>query len=199
MVENFRYLGITISTKTSDLDLKRQMKKIHANPNLLLRKFSSCSVSVKCDLFKNFCSTLYCAPMWFDCTKMALKILKVAYDNSLRHFMKLPCLNSASEMFVDLNIRSFDEILRILHLDLCRELSFKKMSLYLIFTTHSVVCIEIFGLGGIVYYTQTELIFNQHTIQLHQLIFTIFLDVDIIYTLILLIVFIQCILCCNYI
>ena len=39
--------------------------------------------------------------------------MKVAYNNSLRHFMRLSCRNSPSEMFVNLNIRSFDEILRI--------------------------------------------------------------------------------------
>ena len=46
IVENCKYLGITISTKNSDLDLKRQMRKICANTNLLLRKFSCCYVSV---------------------------------------------------------------------------------------------------------------------------------------------------------
>ena len=45
---------------------------------------------------------------------MALKKLKVAYNNSLRRFMRqLPWCNSASEMFVNLNIRSFDKMLRI--------------------------------------------------------------------------------------
>ena len=51
--------------------------------------------------------------MWFDCTKTALKKLKTAYNNSLRRFMRLPWRNSASEMFVNLNIYSFDEMLRI--------------------------------------------------------------------------------------
>ena len=51
--------------------------------------------------------------MWFDCTKTALKKLKIAYNNSLRGFMRLPWPNSASEMFVNLNIYSFDEMLRI--------------------------------------------------------------------------------------
>ena len=51
--------------------------------------------------------------MWFDCTKTALKKLKVAYNNSLRHFMRLSWRNSASEMFVNLNIPSFAEMLRI--------------------------------------------------------------------------------------
>ena len=60
IVENCKYPGITISTKNSDLDLRRQMRKIYANVNLLLRKFSCCSVSVKCYLFKTYCSTSHC-------------------------------------------------------------------------------------------------------------------------------------------
>ena len=67
----------------------------------------------------NICQTyatnyqhLYCAPMWLNCTKTALENLKVAYNNSLRRFMKLPWRNSASEMFVNLNILSFDEMWR---------------------------------------------------------------------------------------
>ena len=112
-VEQCRYLGITISVKNSDLDIKRQMRKMYANVNLLLRKFSKCSVGVKCFLFKTYCSSLYCAPMWFDCTKTALKRLKIAYNNSLRRFMFLPWRNSATEMFVNLGINSFDEMLRM--------------------------------------------------------------------------------------
>ena len=51
--------------------------------------------------------------MWFDCTKIALKKLKTAYNNRLRRFMGLPWRNSASEMSVNINIYSFDEMLRI--------------------------------------------------------------------------------------
>ena len=90
MVEQCRYLGTTISIKNSDLDLKRQMRKMYANANVLLRKFSKCLINFKCYLFKTYCSNIYCAPMWFDCTKTALKKLKVAYNNSLRRFMGLP-------------------------------------------------------------------------------------------------------------
>ena len=45
--------------------------------------------------------------------KTALKKLKLEYNNSLRRFMRLPWRYSASEIFVNLNIRSFDEMLRI--------------------------------------------------------------------------------------
>ena len=45
LVEQCRYLGTTISIKNSELDLKRQMRKMYANANLLLRKFSKCCQS----------------------------------------------------------------------------------------------------------------------------------------------------------
>ena len=66
--------------------------------------------------------------MWFDCTKTALKKLKVAYDNSLRRFMRLPWRNSASEMFVNLNIRSFDQRLSFLRMRQLKIFTFGFMS-----------------------------------------------------------------------
>ena len=67
--------------------------------------------------------------------------------------MTLPWRNSASEMFVNLNIRSFDEMLRIFTFGFMSRVIVSIICLYLIFTTHPVVCIQIFGLGGIAYYT----------------------------------------------
>ena len=80
------------------------MRKLYANVNLMLRQFSKGSVGVKCLLFKIYCSNLYCALMRFDCTKAALKKLKIAYNNSLRRFMFLPWRNGATEMFANLGI-----------------------------------------------------------------------------------------------
>ena len=64
---------------------------LHVKTNLLLLKFSRCS-------------NLYFAPILFDCTKTALKKLRFVYENDLQRFMGLPWRNSASEMFVILNI-----------------------------------------------------------------------------------------------
>ena len=76
------------------------------------RKFSKCSVNVKCYLLKTYCSTMYCSALWFNSTKTALTKLKIAYNNSLRRLLGLPKYNSASEMFVNLGILSFGELLR---------------------------------------------------------------------------------------
>ena len=80
-VTDCRYLGITISVKNCDLDLKCQKRRFYANTNMLLRKFVKCSPDVKCYLFKTYCCNLYCAPFWYDSTKTAIKNLKIAYNN----------------------------------------------------------------------------------------------------------------------
>ena len=97
--------------KNCDLDLKRQKKRFYAKTNMLLRKFVKCSPDVKCYLFKTCCN-MYCAPFWYDSTKTAKKNLKVAYNNSLRRLLGLPSHNSASRMFVNVNIPSFGELLK---------------------------------------------------------------------------------------
>ena len=77
-----------------------------------MRKFVKCSPDVKCYLFKTYYCNMYCALFWYDSTETAMKNLKVAYNNSLRRLLGLPSHNSASIMFVNLNIPSFAELLR---------------------------------------------------------------------------------------
>ena len=101
-----------MSEYNSDNDLKRQMRKFYANANMLIRKFSKCSVNVKCYQFKTYCLTMYCSALWFNSTKAALTKLKTAYNNSLRRLLGLPKYNSASEMFVNLGTLSFGVLLR---------------------------------------------------------------------------------------
>ena len=55
---------------------------------------------------------MYCPSIWFDSTVTAMKKLKIVYNNDLRRLLNLPKYNSASEMFVNLNISSFCKLLR---------------------------------------------------------------------------------------
>ena len=61
---------------------------------------------------KSFCSNMYCSTMWYNGTVTAMRKLKIAYNNSLRRLLGIPKYNSASEMFVQFNIKSFGELLR---------------------------------------------------------------------------------------
>ena len=55
---------------------------------------------------------MYCSSMWFNSTVTSMKKLKIAYNNGLRRLLNLPKYNSASEMFVNLNIPYSNELLR---------------------------------------------------------------------------------------
>ena len=58
-----------------------------------------------CTLFKVLCSNINCSTMWY--TVIAMKRLRIAYNNSLRRLLGIPKRNNASGMFVQLNIKSF--------------------------------------------------------------------------------------------
>ena len=109
-----KYLDIIIhvSQKNCDLDTKRQMRKSYGNVNMLLRRFSKCSTSVKSYLFKTYCSNLYCGPLCYNSPVTAMKKMKIANNNSIGRLFWLPKHNNASEMYVCLKIMSFSELLR---------------------------------------------------------------------------------------
>ena len=111
-VENCKYLGIVIHLQSDMYDIKRQIRKFYANTNMLLRKFSICSYQVKCHLFRSYCANMYCPYFWFNKSKTCLKKLQICYNNSLRRLLRIPKRSSASEMFVNLNIPAFGELLR---------------------------------------------------------------------------------------
>ena len=112
ITDRCKYLGVIIHDKNTDLDVKKQMRKLYASINTLVRKFGKCSPEVKCKLFDSYCTSLYCSELWFNSSKTVFNKLRVSYNNSLRRLLHLPKYNSASEMFVCLNIMSFNELLR---------------------------------------------------------------------------------------
>ena len=77
LVSECKYLVLLISEKNCDQDIHRQMRKFYSNANILLRRFSKCSIDVKCYLFKMYSSNLYCSPFWYDSSKRAMKKLRL--------------------------------------------------------------------------------------------------------------------------
>ena len=53
---------------------------------------------------------MYCSTMWYNCTVTAMRRLRIAYNNSLRRLLGIPKHNSASGMFVQLNIKSYPQL-----------------------------------------------------------------------------------------
>ena len=83
---------------------------------MLLPNFRYCSNEVKCNLFKSFCTNMYCCLLWFNSTSSSVKKLKFSYNSVLRRLLCIPMPYSASAMFVTHGIPSFHELLRKCHI-----------------------------------------------------------------------------------
>ena len=98
--------------------MARACRQLYAQGNSLIRKFHMCTEKVKIKLFTTYCSQFYCAHLWqFREFEKAYRKVKVAYNNVFRFFLRLPrdpqgrpC--SASGMFVNRKVKSFQEIIR---------------------------------------------------------------------------------------
>ena len=89
-----------------------QNRKLCARGNMLVRKFKSCSIDVKCTLFRAFCYNVYGMSLWSNVKVSTLNRLRVNYNNVLRRLANIPPWSSASEIFVALRMKGFYELRR---------------------------------------------------------------------------------------
>ena len=114
-VEEFKYLGHIINEAfRDDEDIERERRNLAIRGNILIRKYGYCSDETKCLLFRSFCYQLYTCALWTRYKKSTLDRLRVCYNKIMRQLVGLPPWHSASNMFVGLGVRSFQETQRIL-------------------------------------------------------------------------------------
>ena len=98
--EEVKYLGHIISnTFRDDKDIFRQRRTLYAQGNMLVRKFYMCSIEVKIQLFRAYCTPLYTAQLWCNYNRASMRKLTVAYNDALRMLIGLPRHASAGETF----------------------------------------------------------------------------------------------------
>ena len=117
-----KYLGHYISSDLSDdKDIYRQCRMLYAQANMLLRKFSMCSVAVKTTLFRSYCTPMYTAHLWHRYRKCSMRKLTVAYNDCMRLLLKVPRCSSASHMFVSVGVPTCSAVLRnLMYRCMCR-------------------------------------------------------------------------------
>ena len=115
-----KYLGHYITDEmTDDSDTLRQRRTLYGQGNTLKRKFHMCSNSVKASLFRAFCTPLYTAHLWRKFKNSdSIEKIRVAYNDALRMLLgirrwnvDLNRPNSASKMFEDNNVPTFEEVI----------------------------------------------------------------------------------------
>ena len=114
-MKEFKYLGHIINEAfRDDEDIERERRNLAIRGNILIRKYGYCSDETKCLLFRSFCYQLYTCALWTRYKKSTLDRLRVCYNKIMRQLVGLPPWHSASNMFVGLGVRSFQETQRIL-------------------------------------------------------------------------------------
>ena len=67
---------------------------------MLVRNFKHCTTGVKITLFKTYCSSLYCCPMWTKYRKSTIGKVNVAFNKVFKIFMNVPSSFSPSWLFL---------------------------------------------------------------------------------------------------
>ena len=113
-VEKFKYLGHIINDKFNDNDdIDRERQRLCISGNMLVRNFNFCWQEIKTFLFKTYVYSMYCSALWSNFHSENMRRLKVCYNTIMRKLAGVPPWHSARQMFVDLNVRSFEEQLRV--------------------------------------------------------------------------------------
>ena len=74
--------------------------------------YSYCTIGVKKELFRSYCSSLYCCSLWSDYRKATYRKLTVAFNNIHRRMLGLPWRCSASAMYANYDLPNIDTVIR---------------------------------------------------------------------------------------
>ena len=88
-VEKTKYLGYMFTNnKQDDVEMLRQLRLLYMRSNKIIRMFCFCTIDVKLELFRSFCTSFYCCYLWTGYKKSTFNRLRVAF-----YFMY--CINRA--------------------------------------------------------------------------------------------------------
>ena len=90
----------------------RQMRMLYARSNRLVRLFHSCSRNVLIELGRSFCGSFYCSYLWTHYNKASFSKIRVAYNDLYRKILHVSRRSSASAMFVNNHIPTFECLIR---------------------------------------------------------------------------------------
>ena len=110
-VDAYKYLGCFITSDLKDdRDIRRQVIAIYCRGNMIIRKFSKCSVDVKNQLFRSYVSCLYGCALWKDYSTSSFNMVRVAYNNVYRALMGIKRVygHSISSEYVNNCIDGFE-------------------------------------------------------------------------------------------
>jgi len=121
-VDEFKYLGHIISNnERDDNDVLREVRAMFTRTNILARRFSSCSVSVKTVLFRSYCICFYGMELWKCYNLSTVNRLRSCYIKCMKLFFKYSKYYSVTDMLTELRLPSFDTLIYNSRLNIARQ------------------------------------------------------------------------------
>ena len=118
-----KYLGHIINNdERDDKDVLRDVRAMFTRTNILVRRFSLCSVSVKIALFRLFCICFYGMELWSCYTACAINSLRSCCIKCTKTFFKYLKYYSVTSMLLELGLPSFDTLIINSRINLTRQL-----------------------------------------------------------------------------
>lgn len=123
-VTSFKYLGHIIENDLSDdRDINREIKSLYTRTNILIRRFSRCSIGVKIKLFKTYCICLYDAALWKKYTVKTMSHLVASYHKCIKLFFGLDKYCSVTGMLMELGLPCFNTLVHNYNISMVNQLN----------------------------------------------------------------------------
>ena len=111
-VNSFKYLGhIICHSFSDDDDVKREIRNMYTRTNILIRRYSRCSLCVKLVLFKSYCICMYDTALWKTYSIGVYNKLRSCYNKCIKMFFGYKRSYSVTQMLNELEMPSFDTII----------------------------------------------------------------------------------------
>ena len=108
-----KYLGYMFTNdKQDDVEMLRQLRLLYMRSNKIIRMFYFCTIDVKLELFRSFCTSFYCCYLWTGYKKSTFNRLCAAFNNAYLRTLDLPWRCSASGMYATYGIYNLEALIR---------------------------------------------------------------------------------------
>ena len=112
-MDRFVYLGhIITQDRSDDKDIQKQVCKLAAIGNCIIRKFAFCTEDVKLELFRSYCYSVYCNSLWSNYCAASINKLRVCHNDILKRLLKIHRWASSSLTFAVYNMKCLNVIRR---------------------------------------------------------------------------------------
>ncbi len=113
LVDSHKYLGVTMTSDRQDhMDISRSIRTLYIRGNSLISNFKHCSDDVKVQLFKSYCTSIYCCHLWSNFSQDVYRRIRSAFNRIFRLLMNLYHRISISATFLQYGVNHFDILIR---------------------------------------------------------------------------------------